>query len=686
MPSGTIRQHDLDSRRTWRARLLTLLAIMGPGLIVMVGDNDAGGVLHLRPGRPRTSGSPLLWTLPLLIPVLVVNQEMVVRLGAVTGVGHARLINERFGKFWGAFSVGDLFILNFLTIATEFIGVSLALHYFGISQYLSVPIAAALLIAMTATGSFRRWERFMFRLHRGELPGHPPGVPQPPAGRPVLQGFRHPRSGGRVQLHLGPADHRPSWAPPSPPWQLFFQQSNIVDKRITPRWINYERADHGDRLPDHRVRRLHHDGRGGLGLDRHPPSTATSPTPAGWPPASSTTWAGRPAPSSPSSCSTPRSSGRPRSRWPPPTPSGTPSAPHHSLHRSWRDAKFFYGAFTGMVVLAAGIVIIPGAPLGLITTSVQALAGVLLPSATVFLLLLCNDKQVLGPWINRPWLNVLATGIVSILLMMSLILMVTTVFTTINVNKVAVVLGAVLVVVWAVGGILYARNLPAPAPPSRWCRCPRRATWRMPALNLLARPPVVEGSAGVDVPPPRLPGGGGPAAAGEGHPDRHPPLVPGCRGNPRPAPDRWVSLRRSTWLGEYLASMCPPAPGCPCLASGSEGTRSRVPSIHRQPPSASPPRPPGPDGLRIAFLVYRGNPRCGGQGVYTRHLTRELMELGHSVEVFAGQPLARGRRGRRLHPGSEPRPLPRPGPLPDPPGPASSGTPTRPRSPPSSSG
>ena len=80
----------------------------------------------------------------------------------------------------------------------------------------------------------------------------------------------------------------------------------------------------------------------------------------------------------------------------------------HSLHRSWRDAKFFYGAFTAMVVLAAGIVLIPGAPLGLITTGVQALAGVLLPSATVFLLLFCNDRAVLGPWVNRPWLNVVA--------------------------------------------------------------------------------------------------------------------------------------------------------------------------------------------------------------------------------------------------------------------------------------
>ena len=129
---GTIREHDLAARRSWGKKLLTLLAIVGPGLIVMVGDNDAGGVAtYAQAGQ--NYGLTLLWTLPLLIPVLIVNQEMVVRLGAVTGVGHARLIKERFGKFWAAFSVGDLFVLNFLTIVTEFIGVSLALGYFGIS-------------------------------------------------------------------------------------------------------------------------------------------------------------------------------------------------------------------------------------------------------------------------------------------------------------------------------------------------------------------------------------------------------------------------------------------------------------------------------------------------------------------------------------------------------------------------
>src|SRR5213076_2259656 len=138
---GTIRVSDVTPRRTWRRRILALLAIIGPGLIVMVGDNDAGGVsTYAQAGQ--NYGTSLLWVLLLLIPVLIINQEMVVRLGAVTGVGHARLIVERFGRGWGWFEAGYLFLMNFLIIVTEFIGVRLALGYFGVSAAISVPFAA----------------------------------------------------------------------------------------------------------------------------------------------------------------------------------------------------------------------------------------------------------------------------------------------------------------------------------------------------------------------------------------------------------------------------------------------------------------------------------------------------------------------------------------------------------------
>src|SRR4030081_2461902 len=156
---GSIAEDDFAPRSTLGARLKTLLAILGPGLIVMVGDNDAGAFgTYTQAGQDY--GTTLLWTLLLLIPVLYVNQEMVIRLGAVTGVGHARLILERFGNFWGAFSVIDLFLLNALTIVSEFIGVNLGLEYLGLPKVSGVLIAVGIVIAAPSTGNFRRFERF----------------------------------------------------------------------------------------------------------------------------------------------------------------------------------------------------------------------------------------------------------------------------------------------------------------------------------------------------------------------------------------------------------------------------------------------------------------------------------------------------------------------------------------------
>jgi Mn2+/Fe2+ NRAMP family transporter len=489
---GTIRQHDTDTRTTWKRRLLTLLAIMGPGLIVMVGDNDAGGVATYAQAA-QNYGLTLLWTLPLLIPVLVVNQEMVVRLGAVTGVGHARLINERFGKFWGAFSVGDLFILNFLTIMTEFIGVNLSLGYFGVTPYVSVPIAAAALVTMTASGSFRRWERFMFVFIVANFLVIPLAVFSHPHASPffhdlVVPGVRGGFSSTSVLLIIAIVGTTVA------PWQLFFQQSNIVDKRITPRWINYERADTvlGSFVTVIAAslimavvaaafvgRRLfgHFTNAGGVahGLSTYVGHGAGAIFAiillnASLIGAASVTLATSYA-------------------------FGDVFGARHSLHRSWRDAKFFYGAFTAMVVLAAAIVLLPHAPLGLITTSVQALAGVLLPSATVFLLLLCNDKEVLGPWVNRPWLNAVAFVIVSMLLVLSLILMATTVFPGIDVRTLSLGLGAVLGVVYVVGAVSYWRALRR-RPPEPLLPRSRRENWRMPPLNLLDRPTWSRGRVG----------------------------------------------------------------------------------------------------------------------------------------------------------------------------------------------
>jgi NRAMP (natural resistance-associated macrophage protein)-like metal ion transporter len=482
---GRIAVGNVGERHSWKQRLLTLAAIVGPGIIVMVGDNDAGGVSTYAQAGQNYHTS-LLWTLLLLIPVLVVNQEMVVRLGAVTGVGHARLINERFGRGWGWFSVGDLFVLNFLTIVTEFIGISLAASYAGVTAYVAVPLAAVALVAIMATGSFRRWERAMFAFIAVSLIQIPMFFLSHPHWGTIGKNFVVPQIYGgttsaAVLLIIAIVGTTVA------PWQLFFQQSNIVDKRITPRFISYERADtvigslvvvigaaaimvtanyaaSGTSAFGHFTdaagvaHLLAHRGRG-LGalfaillFDASIIGAAAVTL--------STSYA-----------------------------FGDVFGIRHSLHRGFKDAKQFYFSYTAMVVLAAGIVLIPGAPLGLITTSVQALAGLLLPSASVFLLLLCNDPEVLGPWVNPKWLNGVAAVIITTLLVLSGTLMASTLFPHIDVAAVFVW----LVVAFAVGGLAVSVGLritsrrpghPTVAPRPAIGRV-EKMSWRMPPLTLL---------------------------------------------------------------------------------------------------------------------------------------------------------------------------------------------------------
>jgi Mn2+/Fe2+ NRAMP family transporter len=273
------------------------------------------------------------------------------------------------------------------------------------------------------------------------------------------------------------------------PWQLFFQQSNVIDKRITPKWLEYEKADtvigavvvvigasaimiatasaftgtadfgkFDPVLGAFGVAR---------GLEQH-----ISPLVGGVfalllfdasiVGASAVTLATSYA-------------------------FGDIFGLRHSLHRGFREAKLFYGSYAAMVAVAAGIVLIPNAPLGDITTAVQALAGILLPSATVFLVLLCNDRGVLGPWVNKPWLNGVASLIVGVLLVLSMILVISTVFPSVDVGRLTIVLASILAGVLVAGGVwlVFNRGEPVPNMPQA-----DKENWRMPGIALLERPPL----------------------------------------------------------------------------------------------------------------------------------------------------------------------------------------------------
>ncbi|MCD2195184.1 divalent metal cation transporter [Actinomycetospora endophytica] len=496
---GTISEEDLGPRRGLPARLKTLVAIIGPGLIVMVGDNDAGAFsTYSQAGQDY--GTRLLWTLLLLVPVLYVNQEMVVRLGAVTGVGHARLILERFGRFWGAFSVIDLFLLNALTIITEFIGISLGLSYLGLPTVPGVLVAAALVIGTAATGSFRRFEQLCLVLVVGNLllipiliMAHPPighiahdfVVPGLPAGAELST---------VMLLIIGIVGTTVA------PWQLFFQQSYIIDKRITPRFIGYEKVDLWVGIVIVVVGAAAMMAFATAAFTGHP--EFGNFTDAGGVATGLGTYAGKAAgvlfalALIDASVIGAAAVGLATSY-----ALGDVLGMRHSLHRGVRDAKGFYAVFAAVILLAAVIVVLPESPLGLVTEGVQTLAGVLLPSATVFLLLLCNDRQVLGPWVNRTPMNVFTSVVIGVLVMLSIILTAGVLYPDISATVIVGILvgGSGLGVLGGLGLLIAGRRsrrrgtTTAESDDGAGGAGGDRSSWRMPPLVLLTRPQLSRG-------------------------------------------------------------------------------------------------------------------------------------------------------------------------------------------------
>ncbi|HEV2396482.1 MAG TPA: Nramp family divalent metal transporter [Candidatus Sulfotelmatobacter sp.] len=405
-------------RNRWLYSLLTFLTVFGPGLIVMEADNDAGAVsTYVQAGAQY--GTRLLWLLLLLLPVTYFIQEMVVRLGIATGKGHAAMIYQRFGRWWGLFSLLDLQLVNFLTLVTEFAAISLALSHMNVDPRIGVPVAALALLVMVLSGSYRRWERVTILLCLLDLAWivvawkvHPPVAEI--VRNAVFPGI--PEGGITASLvFLVIAIVGTTIAP----WQLFFQQSCIADKRLRFSDVKWARLDtflgavftivvagcmmiagnaakmHGIGFfdPAQMANDLHAFSGGAvrsaillLMINAAVLGTTAISLSSAW------------------------AYGEVKG-WP------------HSLEMPIRKAPGFYLTYLVCVGLAAAIVLIPRAPLQLIILGVQVLAGIMLPSAIIFLQLLLNDKELLGEqYVNQPWNNRVNWTIIIALFILSLIL------------------------------------------------------------------------------------------------------------------------------------------------------------------------------------------------------------------------------------------------------------------------
>ncbi len=405
-------------RHSWQRHLLTFLMVFGPGLIVMEADNDAGAVsTYMQAGGQY--GLHLLWLLVVLLPICYFVQEMVARLGIATGKGHAAMIYERFGKWWGHFSLIDLLLVNFLTLITEFAAISLALSAMGVSPYLSVPVSALGLTLMVVTGSYLRWERIVIVLCLMDLTWFVLAYVVRPDWASVARNTVLPSmplggvTSGLVFLVIAVVGTTIA------PWQLFFQQSCVAEKRLRFADLKWARLD----TLIGAVFTVLVAGAmmlvGNYGFQHHivfenPAQLAVALGPM----------AGKFARNGVlllmvNAAVLGTTAISLASAW----AYGEVKGWEHSLHKKLWEAPGFYATYIGCVGAAAAIVLIPHVPLQLVIISVQVFAGVILPSAIIFLQLLLNDRELLGDrWVNKPWNNYINGTIVVVLFALSLLL------------------------------------------------------------------------------------------------------------------------------------------------------------------------------------------------------------------------------------------------------------------------
>lgn len=393
-------------------RLLWLL--IGPGILVFLGENDAPSMLSYSATGARFGIGFFIPFVLLTFLMGFVVQEMTVRLGAVTHRGHAELIFDRFGRFWGLFAMGDLIFGNFLTLVTEFIGIRAGLGFFGIRPAIAVGAGLAVVLAAMTTGRYWTWERITLGLAIFNGLFIPAALLAHPAWSQVGHAFLTwtPLPGGNRYeiLLLILADIGATVTP----WMLFFQQSAVVDKGVQPRDINVGRLDtllgtllaalfgiaailataplfrHGINAADFEAAQfaqalepwIGHMGAAlfALGIFEAGLVAAIAIS-------TSSAYA-----------------------------FGEVLQTGHSLNRPLREAWSFYLVLLGSACTAAALVLIPRAPLEFIILTVNVIAVLAMPPALVFLLLLVNDRHVMGEYVNGMWANICGVAVTTLLI------------------------------------------------------------------------------------------------------------------------------------------------------------------------------------------------------------------------------------------------------------------------------
>ena len=387
-------------------RFFTRLAtVAGPGLVVAFADTEAGSVTTAASSGAQFGYKLVLLQLLLIVPLFVV-QEMTARLGVATGKGHAQLIRENYGLFWCWVSLGTMLVTNVAALVTEFIGISGAALIFGVNPTVLVLGAAAILIAVSLTGKYRNAEFVAIGLCLLELLFIPAAFAAHPHPMTVV------REGILGAQPLGQRDYlllvASNIGAVIMPWMIFYQQSAVVDKGIKLRDLNLARLDTAfgavatqiimiaivvTTAATLYVRHISVTDAAHAALALVPLTGRASAIVfgAGLIGAAmlgalvvtlATAWAFGEA-----------------FAWP------------CSLNHTCIQAKRFYGFYAVIIVVAAGVVLIPNLPLVKITLYVEAFTALVLPIVLAFLLVLANDKKILGDRVNSRLGNAVALGV-----------------------------------------------------------------------------------------------------------------------------------------------------------------------------------------------------------------------------------------------------------------------------------
>jgi Mn2+/Fe2+ NRAMP family transporter len=395
---------------TSKARLLWLL--VGPGVLVMLGENDGPSMLSYAATGARFGIGFFLPFVALTFCMAIVVQEMTVRLGAATHRGHAELIFDRFGPFWGWFSMIDLGIGNFLTLITEFIAIRAGLGFFGIPPWAAVLLALVVLYAALMSHRYWTWERLTLAAAAFNLVFIPVALMTHPHWHAVGRSFItwQPLPGlSKDTLLIVLADIGATVTP----WMLFFQQSATVDKGMTRKDIHFGRIDTvlgaalataaaiatiiataplfahqmtADNFQAAEFAQALQPIIGRVGASLFALGMVEAGIVAAITISTSSAYA-----------------------------FGEVAHKPHSLNLPMGEGKSFYAVLTLCAMAAAGIVLIPGLPLVYVVLVVNVVAVLAMPPALVFLFMLVNDKEIMGDLVSPLWANALAAAVVFVL-------------------------------------------------------------------------------------------------------------------------------------------------------------------------------------------------------------------------------------------------------------------------------